>query len=215
MKSAVCLLVLWAGSVRAAEMISQVQVLGAPAAIELQSRAGEPLDPAKLQHDVKALWQSGRVADVTAETVPDGDAVQLVFRARPRASLEVRKVQVEPLTPGINLGVDPGAEIDSQEAQRVAASVRKQLESSGFPNAVVGSRLVPVGDGKADLKIDVNKGQELNIEGVTFSGNLGVREPEVRARFACHQEHDHGAPHTGDLEGLAIAARLQPGRRRV
>jgi hypothetical protein len=88
-------------SMSAAEMVSQVQVLGAPSSIELESRAGEALDPAKLQHDVKNLWQSGRAADVTVETVPDGDRVRLVFRVRARMFVEVRKVQVEPLTPGI------------------------------------------------------------------------------------------------------------------
>jgi hypothetical protein len=160
-------------------MISQVRVIGGPSSIELLSRPGEPLDPAKIQHDVRALWQSGRIADVTLESLPDGDAVQLVFRVRARASLEVRKVQVEPVTPGINVGVGGGAEIDSQDAQGVAASVRKQLEASGFPNATVRSQLVPVGAGKADLKIRVDKGNAVNIEAVRFSGNLGVREPEV------------------------------------
>jgi outer membrane protein insertion porin family len=179
MKVAVCL-VLCAISISAAETISQVRVLGAPSSIEMESRAGEPLDPAKLRHDVKTLWQSGRAADVTVETVPDGDAVQLVFRVRARTTLELRKVQVEPVTPGVNLGVSTGAEIDSQGAQQVAANVRKQLEGSGYPNAVVGSRLLPVGAGKADLKIEVDKGQQVDIAAVTFSGNLGVRASDLR-----------------------------------
>ena len=177
MKVAACL-VLGAISISAAEIVSQVQVLGAPSSIELESRAGELLDPAKLQHDVKTLWQSGRAADITVESIPDGDRVRLVFRVCARTSVEVRKVQVEPLTPGIHLGVAPGAEIDSQQAQQAAANVRRQLESSGFPNANVGSRLVRVGEGKADLMIHVDRGQVVNIEAVTFSGNLGLRASE-------------------------------------
>lgn len=161
-------------------MVSEVRVLGAPSSIELQSRAGEPLDPEKIRNDVKTLWQSGRVADVTVETVPDGDRLQLLFRARARRSVEVRKVEVEPATSGINVGISSGTEIGAQEAQQAAASVRKQLESSGFPNATVGSRLLPVGAGKADLKIHVDKGPQVDIEAVTFSGNLGIRASDVR-----------------------------------
>ena len=156
-------------------MVSEVRVLGAPSSIALESRAGDLLDPGKLRHDVKTLWQSGRVADVTVETVPDGDAVQLVFRTRARTSLEVRNVKIEPPTAGINVGVASGAEVDWQGAQQVAANVRRQLETSGFPNATVGSRLLPVGGGKADLKIHIDKGQEVDIEAVTLSGNLGIR----------------------------------------
>jgi hypothetical protein len=174
MRSAACLFALWAGSLPAAEIVSDVRVLGASSSIELESRAGEPLDPAKLEHDVKTLWHTGRVADTTVEALPDGDAVHLLFRVRARKSLEVRRVQIEPLTPGINVGIASGAEIDSPEAQQVAASVRKQLESGGFPNATVASRLLPVGAGQADLKIHIDKGQAVDIEAVTFSGNLGM-----------------------------------------
>jgi len=179
-----CLLALWAGSTLAAEMetrmISGVRVLGASSSIELESRAGEPLDATKIRHDVNTLWHASRAADVTAETVADGDAVQLVFRVRARRSFAVRRVQVEPLTPGINLGVASGAEIDSQAAQQVAASVRKQLESTGYPDATVSSRLLPAGSGKVDLNIHVDKGQAVDIQAVTFSGNLGMRTSDLR-----------------------------------
>jgi hypothetical protein len=54
------------------------------------------------------------------------------------------------------------------------------LESSGFPNATVGSRLLPAGEGKADLMIRVDKGQAVDIEAVTFSGNLGLRASDLQ-----------------------------------
>jgi hypothetical protein len=162
------------------QIVSQVHVVGAPSSIELESRAGEPMDPVKLQHDVKTLWQTGRVGDVTVEARPDGDAVQLFFQVRARRSLEVRKVQIEPPTPGVTVSVAPGTEIDLQQTQQVAAGVRKQLETSGFPNAAVESRLAPVGAGKADLKIHIDKGEQVDVGTITFSGNLGVPPSELR-----------------------------------
>jgi surface antigen-like variable number repeat protein len=176
---AVWLLILGSSSAAAA-LISQVHVLGALPSVELESRAGEALDTAKIQHDIKTLWRSGRIADVTAETQPDGDRVDLLFRVRARRFLELRKVQIEPLTPGVDAGMAPGAEIDAQGAQEAAARIRKQLEVSGFPRASVTSRLLAAGGGKADLRIHVDKGQAIDIVSVRFTGDSAVPESELR-----------------------------------
>ncbi|HUI80908.1 MAG TPA: POTRA domain-containing protein [Bryobacteraceae bacterium] len=178
----VCLLTSLAASASAADIISQVRVLGAPSSIELESRAGEPLDSTKLDHDVKTLWRSGQVADVTVQTVADGEALQLLFRVRARRFFELRKVEIEPPTPGINPGIAPGGDIDSQEAQQAAARIRKQLDGSGFPNVTVTSRLVLIGAGKVDWKIHVDKGHAVDIGAVTFSGHPGV--PASRLKHA-------------------------------
>jgi hypothetical protein len=160
--------------------ISSVGILGAPAAFNLETRAGDLGDSAKVQRDVKALCSWQRCSDVRVEATADGADVGLVFKVQGRHAWRVEKIRVEPPTPGINLGIASGEELDMQAAQQVAHGVRQQLESSGFPDAAVDAQLLPAGTGKADLRIHIDKGQQMDIAGVTFSGDLGMKPSAVR-----------------------------------
>jgi outer membrane protein insertion porin family len=162
--------------------ISDVQVVGAPVLpAKLETRAGDALDPARLSHDVKTLYQSQRLSDVQVETVPDGDRVRVVFRAAERHMDHLERIHVEPQTPGINMGIEPGAEIDDQVAQQIATSLRKQLEGSGYPDAAVTADLEPASPGKVDLDVHIDKGRQVDIVGpVTFTGDLEVPPSQLR-----------------------------------
>jgi outer membrane protein insertion porin family len=163
--------------------ISSVRILGAPAAFALETHAGDLGDSSKVQRDVKALCNWQRCSDVRVEATADGADgadVGLVFKVQGRHAWRVEKIRVDPPTPGINLGIASGEELDMQAAQQVARGVRRQLESSGFPDAAVDARLLPAGTGKADLRIHIDKGQQLDIAGVSFSGDLGMKPSKVR-----------------------------------
>jgi hypothetical protein len=157
--------------------VSQVTIEGAPAEFPLETKAGEPLDQTKIDHDVKALWAARRPSDVRVEEQPDG---AVVFHVEERHTVTLRKVTVDPPTPGLKPGVEPGQEIDAEMAQRIATELRKQLVHSGFVDAKVDTDLVPVSGGKADLLIDIEKGRSVDVKTVTFSGDLGVKEKDLR-----------------------------------
>lgn len=154
-------------------------IVGAPG-LPLETKGGEPFDPTKLRQDVHAIWQTGHVSDIQIEAVPDGDAVRLVFRIKSNTTVSVRRVRVEPPTPGVRVEIEPGAEIDAQGAQHVASEVRKQLESSGYQAAKAEARLIPVSPGVADLEVGVDKGRTADIESVDFSGDPGVKPADLR-----------------------------------
>jgi hypothetical protein len=138
------------------------------------------LDPAKIERDVKALWQSQRPSDVRVEEVTSDETVKLLFRVTPRHPLILRKVEVNPSMPGLKAGVEPGGQIDAQNAQWIAAEVRRQLEHSGYPAASVDATLSPLGNGKADLLIHIDKKQAVDVGAATFSGHLGLDPSELR-----------------------------------
>lgn len=160
------------GAEFAGKRISAVE--GAPPALPLETRAGDLLDPVKLQHDVHTLWASARLADVQVEAVAEGEAVRVIFRLQEKTPVRVRKVHVEPPTPGVRVALEPGADMDWRGAEQVAAGIRKQLASEGYPDATAQARLVPVAPGVADLEVDVDKRRPVDIGSVTFSGELGV-----------------------------------------
>jgi hypothetical protein len=155
-------------------------VVGVPATLPLETRAGETFDPAKLRHDLHTVWQTGRVSDVQIEALPDGDAVRLVFRLKAKTTVRLRRIRVDPPTPGVRVQVEPGAEIDAPGAQQVASEVRKQLESSGSTHASVQARLIPVSAGVADLEVHVDRGRAADIASVAFSGEPGVKPAELK-----------------------------------
>lgn len=156
------------------------EVAGAPASLDLETRAGDRYDPAKVRHDIHALYDTGHVSDVKAEAAPDGDRVRITFLLRPKQTVRVRKVQFVPPTAGVKVQIEPGAELDEQAAQQVAAGVRKQLTASGYSDAKVEARLAPTGPGTADLQIVIDKRKPVDVGGVTVSGHLGVKPSEVR-----------------------------------
>lgn len=165
--------------------VSQVTIEGAPAAFPLETKAGEPLDETKIRHDVKAIYTARRPFDVRVEELPDGGAspaqgVSLIFHVEQRRTVMLRKVTMDPPTAGINMGVGPGQQIDAETAQRTAIEVRKQLIQSGFVDAKVGASLTPTPDGKADLLLSIEKGRAVNVNAITFSGELGVKEKDLR-----------------------------------
>jgi outer membrane protein insertion porin family len=163
-----------------AQRVSEVVIEGAPAGFPLETRAGEPLDTVKVQRDVKALWQWRQPGDVRVEQVSEGDQVRVVFRVEPRHTVLLHKVEIDPPTPGINAGIQPGEEIDDRRAQAIAAAFRVQLEQSGHVNAKVEAHLSDAGPGRADLMIHIDKGQAVDVGAVSFTGDLGVKEKELR-----------------------------------
>jgi outer membrane protein insertion porin family len=157
------------------KIVDSVSILGSDASIPLESRAGEALDAAKLERDVKTLWRSGRFSDIRVEAAENEDHLRLVFHATEKPHMRVRKVEVTPPTPGIDLDIEPNSAVDELRAQQIASAVRARLESSGFPEAKVEAKLLPVRPGWSDLQIKVDKGRNIKIKEVTLSGDLAVK----------------------------------------
>jgi outer membrane protein insertion porin family len=162
-------------------LVSGVVIEGAPAGVPLETRAGEMLDPAKVERDVKTLWQSRQPGDVRVEEVSEGEEVRVIFRVEPRHRVLLRKIEIDPPTPGIIAGIQPGEEIDDRRAQAIAAALRGQLEQSGHMHAAVGAHLADAGPGRADLLIHIDKKQAVDVGAVSFTGDLGVKEKELRS----------------------------------
>src|SRR5262249_29855526 len=145
------------------EIVTSVSTPGFATRIPLETQAGQILDPAKVQRDVKTLWRSGQFADIHVETTPDATGTQVVFQTEPRTTRRLRHYKVVPPTPGVDLKLTPDSQIDPWSAQEVANSVRKKLEGSGYPFVKVSASLYPVSGNQADLTINVDEGKRVDI----------------------------------------------------
>ncbi|HEY7337176.1 MAG TPA: POTRA domain-containing protein [Bryobacteraceae bacterium] len=171
------------GRVQAAgtlKTVSSVEIPGGLGAIPLQTKAGEALDPAKLSADVKTLWRFGHFSDIRVESVEDGEKIRVIFRPQNDKLFRLRKIEVKPMTPGIDLQIKPGSEITVTEAHEIAAGVRKRLESWGYASARVDAKFSPASRGRADLQILVDQGRRVDIDTVKLTGNLGAPGEDAR-----------------------------------
>jgi outer membrane protein insertion porin family len=162
------------------KIVSSVEIFGGNARAPLETQAGQTLDQQKLRNDVRSLWRSGRYSDIRVESIDEGDAVRIRFRTVLKRALTVRNVKVVPPTPGIDVQVQPGSEIDGLRANQIADTVRRRLESEGYTYATVVPKLVPAGTGRADLEVRIDRGQLLKIEGVSITGESGAEAEAAR-----------------------------------
>lgn len=168
----------------APKMVSSIEVPGGQSLESLETKAGDPLDPSKLSNDVKTLWRTGRFSDIRAETEEDGEMVRVIFRAQPNKTLRLRKVEMKPNIPGIEIQLKPGSEITALDAHEVGEGVRKRLEGEGYPFVKVDAELTPVGSGRADLRVVIDQGRRVDVAGVSLTGDLGA--PGEDPRKALH-----------------------------
>lgn len=162
--------------------ISTVEVVGGEAAIPLETKAGQTVDQARINKDIKSLWRSGRFSDVRAETLEDGDKVRVVFRLEVNKPMKLRKVDVKPPTPGVDIQLPPDSPITTMAAQQIGANIRKKLETYGYPYASVQAQMVPISASHADLEILIDRGRHIDIGKVNLTGDLGA--PGEKARSA-------------------------------
>ena len=153
--------------------IRAVELNGGTAAQPLETRAGDTLDSVKLRNDLKMLWRSGRFSDIRVESIEEANGVRVVFRVEPRHSVRLRHIEVKPPTPGIEIKLAPESEIDLLGVHQIGASVRKQLQDSGYRDVKVEANLIPVDAVHADLKVNIDQGKRTDIGGVTLTGDLG------------------------------------------
>jgi outer membrane protein insertion porin family len=160
--------------------IRLLQIEGMRRPLELETRAGEPLDPARIERDVRRLWLTGWFEDIQVELSEDegGAAVKFVVRESPR--LFLREVKFEPPGQRRPVALAPGTPIDKVVAAQIAGELRRQFVEEGFPDAAVRADLVPAGFRKADLVFRVEPGRAVRVADVRISGAPGLSPKELR-----------------------------------
>lgn len=175
-------LALFAVTLQASEnkVVNSVEIAGPHPAVELETRPGEPLDPARVERDVKRLWSAGRVEDVRVESVEEPEGMRVTFHVTAKPSLRLRKLIIDPPLPGVTATIPDAHPLDGATAQQVAAEVRRQLVAQGYPQARAEAKIVPVAPGQADLRITTESGPHSRIEDVEFSGDLAAKPGDLR-----------------------------------
>lgn len=162
------------------KLIDSVQVVGNRWPVVLDLKSGDAYDAARIEKEVRRLWDTGRFEDIQVETAENPAGTGITFKVKERQRFKLNKVVLEPQSPGIQVKLEPGTPLDYDTAQKTAVDVRRQLHEQGFDHAHVDAQLVPLDAIKADLKLQVDTGPRYRVHEIRFSGNLGVKPDELK-----------------------------------
>jgi outer membrane protein insertion porin family len=163
--------------------IQTLQLAGTGRRVQLETHAGQRLDPARVERDVRALWATGWFEDVRVEVAEEDEGAQVFFTVVEKPRLFLREVVFEPETEKKELSLEPDTLIDKMQARRVAAALRQQLVAQGHADAEVSAELMPAGFQQADLVLRVEPGWQYQVRAVQFTGEPRIEPNELRSKL--------------------------------
>jgi hypothetical protein len=151
-------------------VVHTVTVHGTQRPLQLETKAGDPLETNRVTRDVKRLWATGWFDDIRVEKepVPGGVALRFALTERPRFLL--RRVRFEPGHLRLPTSVSPGTTVDRAVLERQSRVLTERLRASGYRDAMVRFELIPTGIHQADVLFRVNQGRRYLIDRVEVSG---------------------------------------------
>ncbi len=147
-------------------------------------RSGERVEPWKVQRDLRAVWRTGFVQDVSVRFEDAGTGVRVVFVVTEKPAVrevsisgakkikedDIREVlDIEPFT----------VPSDSRIASNVRAIRDKYLEK-GYFLVEITPVMEPVGDGLVELTFEIVENRKVVVQSVDITGNEGVPDAKIR-----------------------------------
>jgi outer membrane protein insertion porin family len=150
----------------------------------IKTRPGEPLSPAQVRQDVKALFQLGFFEDVQVEVAagPAGPVVTFVVAERPQvASIGIdgrHAVKEEDVRGAIT--VKPNTLVDPAAIRASAQKITALYADKGFLDAKVTTRLDPLADNRVTLVFVIEEGKKVPVRRIEFEGNQAFSDRRLR-----------------------------------
>jgi len=161
-------------------VIEKIEIRGTTRPLELETRAGQALNTARLAGDVRRLWSTGSFHDIRVESRDTPAGIALVFRVVEKPRLFLRRVRLEPAEGARAPALPRGLRIDRVSAAQLAARMRRELAEDGYRDATVHPELVRVGSQEVDLRLRVERGRRYRLRQLRFAGDLGLPLEELQ-----------------------------------
>ena len=167
--------ILLTSSVFASETVTSVVVPGSNLHVNLATQVGQPFDEHAVERDVRYLWSLGRFEDVRVEASERDGGVALIFRTKVIPIRMLRQIRIEPNTFGLDIKLPRNTPIDLLHAHEIALGAQRQLNQQGYQNARVQYELKPAPLSQADLRLQVDIGDDIKVKAVHFDGDAAAR----------------------------------------
>ncbi|MGH7814054.1 MAG: outer membrane protein assembly factor BamA [Candidatus Binataceae bacterium] len=166
-----------------APIISSIEILGNQRVesdairIHITQQAGQPLDPAAVDSDIKSIYKMGFFDSVTANVETKNGREVLVYRVRERPQItdvrfkgmkEIRSTSDKIVAA---TRVHPGSILDPVAVRDTINGVTKVYQGEGYLDAKVIFRPILQTGNTAIAEFDVTEGPKVQITGIEFEGN--------------------------------------------
>ena len=163
--------------------------------IHISSRAGQVLNPAVVDQDVKSIYKMGFFDHVSADVdhQASGDVLTFVVQERPLITdvrfggMKALKSTDDKVINAVKL--HGGSVLDPARVQTTIQGLKQLYVAKGYLDASVTFRTVPEANNTAIGVFDVKEGPVVHISAVDFEGNKGISTSTLRNSIATHQHN--------------------------
>jgi outer membrane protein insertion porin family len=150
----------------------------------LSQKAGQALDRAAVDSDVKEIYRMGFFESVWVTLVPGTAGEIVVYHVEERPYVDgiefkgVKKVKKEDLEAVIN--ITPRTIFDPQRVWEGIREAEKFYSSEGYPDATIEYALKAKEDNTATLEYTINEGKKIRIEDIRLEGVNAFSKRKLR-----------------------------------
>ncbi|BDG02052.1 outer membrane protein assembly factor BamA [Anaeromyxobacter oryzae] len=149
----------------------------------ISQKKGEPLDPNKIDKDIRAIMKLGFFSDVVVEVENVETAPVLVYRVTERPTVrDVKIVGNEELSKDdLKEAVElkPFSILDLTQVRKDVKKIQEKYVEKGFYLAEVKYRLSELPDNQVDVFYDVAEKAKVQVKEVRFIGNAHIPKEEI------------------------------------
>ena len=163
--------------------------------IHISSRAGQPLDQATVDADIKNIYKMGFFDHASADIEHQGGAVVLTYIVQERPLItDVRFGGMKAIKSNDDKVINAvklhgGSVLDPTRVEATIQGLKQIYEEKGYLDAKVTFRTVPAANNTAIGVFDVVEGPLVHIAEVDFQGNTAISTRELRNTIATHQHN--------------------------
>ena len=153
----------------------------------LPQKSAEPLDRDRVRDSIRALYATGRFADIQAEVAPAGEGVVLTFTTSANFFIGAVVVEGAPSRPAPNQIVNAakfqlGERYTQDKLDRALENVRRLMQEDGYYRAQVTAESIShPATQQVDILFHVASGPQAHVGEVKVSGSSGLSSMEVQS----------------------------------
>ncbi len=150
----------------------------------LSEKAGRPLDPKKVQADVRAVMKLGYFSDVVVEARGPRSAPILVYRVTEKPAVQSTRIEGNEELSNDDLKdlveVKPGSILDEQAIRKSVKKIQEKYVEKGFYLAEVTHRVEPKPENQVEIVFVVDEHAKVQVKSIRIIGNERVPADELK-----------------------------------
>jgi len=152
----------------------------------LAQKTGEPLDRGHIRDSIRALYATGRFADIQAEVAASGEGVVLTFTTSPNFFIGAVNVEGAPRRPTPNQIMNAaklqlGELYTGDKLDRALTNIRQIMQEDGYYQArVTAESMSNAATQQVNIRFHISSGPQAHVGDVKVSGTSGLSAGEVQ-----------------------------------